>query len=151
MKLTVTILLLFSFAFNLNATTNTSYTDSVVVNEYQLGSTTVNNCTPWHHLKCVAITGTEVFEDGRDGKKVRHWWRMSYIGQACSEKHGKVFGKIFEGFFAVPHYTGVLVGSSFGYLIYAFRGPRDLEKVKLRKQKRNLRKNNKLTTNTLQD
>ena len=107
---------------------------------YEKGLREVNYCTPWHHLKCVMITGTEVYEDGRDGKKVRHWWRMSYIGRACKERYGKVFGIIFEGLFVVPHYTGVAVGSGFGYLVYAARGPRDPEKVLARKKKRENRK-----------
>ena len=104
---------------------------------YVKGLEKVNHCTPWDHVKCVVITGSEVYEDGRDGKKVRHWWRMSYIGQACKQKYGNVFGVVFEGFFVVPHYTGVAVGSGFGYFIYLVQGgPRDPEKVLARKKKR---------------
>jgi hypothetical protein len=84
----------------------------------------VNHCTPWDHMKCVYITGTEVYEDGRSGRKTKHWWRMSYIGQACRDKHGKVFGVIFEGLFFVPHYTGVALGSGIGLLVRSIRGPK---------------------------
>jgi len=114
-------------------------TDTVEI-VYQKGLSTVNHCTPWDHMKCVLITGGEVFEDGRDGKKVRHWWRMSYIGRACSKRYGTTFGRIFEGMWVVPHYTGVAIGSSFGYITYAIRGPRNPEKVDARKLKRKLRK-----------
>jgi hypothetical protein len=107
---------------------------------YVKGLNTVNHCTPWDHMKCVMITGTEVFEDGRDGKKGRHWWRMSYIGRACTAKHGKTFGKIFEGIWALPHYTGIAIGSGFGYLVYTVRGPRDPDKVASRQAKRQHRK-----------
>ncbi len=113
---------------------------TVETSAYDKGLKNVNHCTPWDHMKCVMITGTEVYEDGRDGKKVRHWWRMSYIGRACTDRHGKVFGTIFEGIWAIPHYTGVAIGSGFGYLVYAARGPRNPEKVAIRQQKRQDRK-----------
>ena len=120
--------------------------DSLVFNIYETGLLKVNQCTPWHHVKCVLITGTEVYEDGRDGKKIRHWWRMSYIGTACKDRYGKVFGTIFEGFFVIPHYAGIAIGSAFGYLVYAARGPRNPDKVRARKQKRIERKSKRKTT-----
>ena len=138
MKVKSIIFLLFLFGTSTAKSYNLP-TDTVEV-IYEKGLNTVNQCTPWDHMKCVMITGTEVFEDGRDGKKVRHWWRMSYIGRACSDRYGTTFGKIFEGIWVVPHYTGVAIGSSFGYLVYAIRGPRDPEKVAARKAKRNSRK-----------
>ena len=107
---------------------------------YQKGNNSVNQCTPWHHLQCVVITGTEVYEDGRDGKKGRHWWRMSYIGKACTDKHGRFLGIIFEGIWAVPHYTGVVIGSGFGWAVFSIRGPRDPVKIAKRQQKRKVRK-----------
>ncbi len=84
----------------------------------------VNNCTPLDHFKCVYITGKEVYEDGRNGIKTKHWWRMSYIGQACRDQHGKVFGTIFEGIFVIPHYTGVALGNGIGILVRVLRGPK---------------------------
>jgi hypothetical protein len=80
---------------------------------------------------CVYITGTEVYEDGSEGKSTRHWWRMSYIGRACKEKYGRRFGKIFEGIFAVPHYIGVGIGNGIGYLVYLVKG--SPEKIAARK------------------
>ena len=135
LKQTILLLVILSTSFNSKAS---SINDSLEL--YQKGSTKVNHCTPWHHAQCVLITGTEVYEDGRDGKKGRHWWRMSYIGRACADKHGKVLGIFFEGVWAIPHYTGVIIGSGFGWMVYAARGPRDPEKVTKRQRKREIRK-----------
>ncbi|MBL4592702.1 MAG: hypothetical protein JKX68_02680 [Flavobacteriales bacterium] len=140
MKLKQFILSLLFFSTFLFGKTSTLPIDSNEYLIYEKGLTTVNHCTPWHHAQCVLITGTEVYEDGRDGKKGRHWWRMSYIGRACTDKYGKVLGTIFEGIWAIPHYTGVVIGSGFGYLVYVVRGPRNPEKVAKRKQKREERK-----------
>lgn len=92
-------------------------------------------------MQCVYITGTEVFKDGSEGKSTRHWWRMSYIGQACTAQHGITFGKIFEGFFAIPHYIGIGIGNGVGYLVYLVRGSPDKiqERKRLRRQRRLLR------------
>jgi len=139
MKVSLSIFVLILFGLSISGKSFNLPTDSID-SKYQKGLNTVNHCTPWNHVKCVLITGTEVFEDGRDGKKVRHWWRMSYIGRACTERYGTTFGKIFEGVWVVPHYTGVAIGSSFGYLVYAIRGPRDPGKVAARKLKRTQRK-----------
>ncbi|MFS4448662.1 hypothetical protein [Maribacter sp. 2307UL18-2] len=111
-----------------------SIPDSLALAPFAKGTKVVNQCTPWHHLKCVYITGGEVYKDGRAGKSTRHWWRMSYIGQACTVKYGTVFGKIFEGIFAVPHYIGVGIGNGIGYLVYLVRGSE--EKVRARRQRR---------------
>jgi hypothetical protein len=96
--------------------------DSVSAKQYERGVRNVNKCTPWDHLQCVYITGTEVYHDGSEGKSSRHWWRMSYIGQACTKQYGTVFGHIFEGFFAIPHYIGVGIGNGLGYMVYLVRG-----------------------------
>ncbi|MFS4469741.1 hypothetical protein [Maribacter sp. 2210JD10-5] len=79
----------------------------------------MNRCTPFQHLKCVYITGKEVFKDGRAGKSTRHWWRMSYIGRACVDQYGTVAGNIYEGLFAIPHYSAMAVGNIVGLLAYA--------------------------------
>ncbi len=90
----------------------------------------VNQCTPWDHLKCIYITGKEVYQDGREGKASRHWWTMSYIGRACKKQHGKTFGNIFEAVFAVPHYIGVALGNGIGILVFWLRGPENNRKKK---------------------
>ena len=106
--------------------------DSVAL--FERGIRNVNKCTPWHHFQCVYITGVEVYKDGSEGKSTRHWWRMSYIGQACTAEHGTTFGQIFEGFFAIPHYIGITIGNGIGYMVYVVRG--SPEKIKARKLKR---------------
>ncbi|MEP0262417.1 hypothetical protein [Dokdonia sp.] len=112
--------------------------DSLSVLLFERGTLKVNKCTPWHHLQCVYITGTEVYKDGREGKSTRHWWRMSYIGRACTAQHGTVFGKVFEGFFAIPHYISIGIGNGVGYMVYLLRG--SPEKIQARKQKKQERK-----------
>ncbi len=112
--------------------------DSLSVQLFERGTRNVNKCTPWHHLQCVYITGTEVYKDGSEGKSTRHWWRMSYIGRACTAQHGTAFGKIFEGFFAIPHYIGVGIGNGVGYSVYLVRGSPD--KIQARKRKRSQRR-----------
>jgi len=94
--------------------------DSISVTLFERGQETVNKCTPLDHLKCIYITGSETIEDGLKGEATRHWWRMSYIGQACTKQYGTTFGYIFEGVFAIPHYItmalvngGAWVGSLF--------------------------------------
>lgn len=88
------------------------------MNQFEKGRTFVNRCTPWHHLKCVYITGKEVFKDGKQGKSTRHWWRMSYIGRACVDQYGQVLGNIYEGLFAIPHYLAMAVGNFVGLSAY---------------------------------
>lgn len=116
--------------------------DSLSVQLFERGTLHVNKCTPWHHMQCVYITATEVYKDGSEGKTTRHWWRMSYIGRACTAQHGTVFGKIFEGFFAIPHYIGIGIGNGVGYIAYLVRGSPDKiqERKRIRKQRRLLRK-----------
>ncbi|WP_299215491.1 hypothetical protein [uncultured Aquimarina sp.] len=108
--------------------------DSLSVQLFDKGTRNVNKCTPWHHMQCVYITATEVYKDGSEGKSTRHWWRMSYIGRACTAQHGTTFGQIFEGFFAIPHYIGISIGNSIGYIKYLVRG--SPEKIQARKQAR---------------
>lgn len=109
--------------------------------QFEVGTKRVNQCTPWHHLKCIYTTGTEVYEDGREGKGTRHWWRMSYIGRACTDKYGKTFGKIFEGMWVIPHYAGVGLGNGIGLIVYAVRGTReDVANKKLKRQEKRLEK-----------
>ena len=89
--------------------------------EFEKGRAFVHRCTPWHHLKCVYITGKEVFNDGLNGKATRHWWRMSYIGSACTDQYGKVAGTIYEGLFAIPHYLAMAVGNAVGLAAYVLQ------------------------------
>ena len=112
----------------------TIQSDSLVSIASERGERIVNKCTPWHHAMCVYITGTEVYADGSEGESTRHWWRMSYIGRACTEKYGSRFGKIFEGVFAIPHYIGVAIGNGIGYMVYLVRG--SPEKIAARKARR---------------
>lgn len=109
-------------------------TDTIPTPLFERGIRNVNKCTPWHHLQCVYITGTEVYNDGREGQSTRHWWRMSYIGRACTAQYGTTFGQIFEGFFAIPHYIGIGIGNGIGYMVYLVRG--SPEKIQARKLKR---------------
>lgn len=112
-------------------------TDSLSEDLYGQGTLLVDQCTPWHHLKCIYITGVEVFEDGSEGKSTRHWRRMSYIGRACTATYGPVFGKIFEAVFAVPHYIGVAIGNGIGFMVNVVRG--SPQKIAARKTRRRLR------------
>lgn len=130
--LTIIILLTYHSAFS--QVQDTVSLDKSVEKEYSKGTRVVNQCTPWHHMKCIYITGTEVYRDGRAGKSTRHWWRKSYIGQACTDRYGKVFGDIFEAAFVVPHYAGVAFGNGCGFLVRALRGPETKKDKKLREQ-----------------
>ena len=112
--------------------------DSLSVELFKRGTRNVNKCTPWHHMQCVYITATEVYKDGSEGKSTRHWWRMSYIGRACTSQHGTAFGKIFEGFFAIPHYIAIGIGNGIGYIAYLVRG--SPEKIQARKRMRRQKK-----------
>lgn len=120
--------------------------DSISVQLFERGTRNVNKCTPWHHMQCVYITANEVYKDGSEGKSTRHWWRMSYIGRACSAQHGRVIGKIFEGFFAIPHYITMGIGNGIGYTVYLIRGsPNKIEERKrIRKKRKLLRKEKKM-------
>lgn len=89
-----------------------------MIDPFEKGRHVVNRCTPWHHLKCVYITGKEVFKDGKEGRSSRHWWRMSYIGKACVDQYGKFLGTIYESLFAIPHYMAMAVGNGVGLLSY---------------------------------
>ncbi len=108
------------------------------INTFNRGIKQVNKCTPWHHLKCVYITGVEVAQDGIAGKATRHWWKKSYIGQACTDKYGNTFGDIFEGFFAIPHYLSIAIVNGVTYVASIFI-PSE-EKVAARKLKREKRR-----------
>jgi len=74
----------------------------------------INGCNIVEHAKCVYLTGKETLEDSYNRQFTRHWWRMSYIGQACEERYGKTFATIFEAVFAIPHYTAIAIGNSVG-------------------------------------
>ena len=91
------------------------------MNQFQEGRQFVNRCTPWHHLKCVYITAKEVYKDGKEGRSTRHWWRMSYIGKACSNKYGMVLGTIYESLFAIPHYMTMALVNALGLVAYLFK------------------------------
>lgn len=69
----------------------------------------VNRCTIADHGRCIALTGREVIEDGRQGTWSRHWFRMSYIGRACREQYGTTVGVLIESVFAVPHYASIAI------------------------------------------
>ncbi|OED44772.1 hypothetical protein AB832_01820 [Flavobacteriaceae bacterium (ex Bugula neritina AB1)] len=84
----------------------------------------VEHCNIKNHLRCVYTTGREVYRDGRNGKKTTHWWTMSYIGRACSRKWGKRIGWWYEALFVIPHYIGIGIGNSVGYLVFIFLGPK---------------------------
>ena len=135
-------ILIASFLFSISGFSqiHTTQNDSLVSIASERGERIVNKCTPWHHAMCVYITGTEVYADGSEGTSTRHWWRMSYIGRACTEKYGTRFGKIFEGIFAIPHYIGVAFGNGIGYMVYLVRG--SSEKIAARKARRQERRGN---------
>lgn len=131
----ICVLFVFSGILQLTAQTPAIIVlDSIALAPFVRGTKVVNQCTPWHHVKCVFITGSEVYKDGSAGKSTRHWWRMSYIGRACTEKYGTVFGKIFEAVFVIPHYMGVALGNGIGYSVYLIRGSE--EKIQVRRQRR---------------
>jgi len=123
-------------AFAQSVQLHLSKNDTVL--QFNRGKKQINKCTPWHHVKCVYITGAEVVEDGLQGKATRHWWRKSYIGQACTEKYGKTFGNIFEGFFALPHYLSIAIVNGVTYVASIFRA--SPEKIKQRQLKREKRR-----------
>ena len=88
------------------------------MNQFEKGTQFVNRCTPKHHLRCIYITGVEVYKDGASGKSTRHWWRMSYIGRACANQYGNFLGNLYEAFFAVPHYIAIAAGNIVGLVAY---------------------------------
>ena len=88
------------------------------MNQFEKGTQFVNRCTPKHHLRCIYITGIEVYKDGASGKSTRHWWRMSYIGRACANQYGNFLGNLYEAFFAVPHYIAIAAGNMVGLVAY---------------------------------
>lgn len=136
---------LLSYTNTFGQSLQVSLTENDTINQFNRGKKQVNKCTPWHHLKCVYITGGEVVEDGLQGKATRHWWRKSYIGQACTETYGKTFGNIFEAFFVVPHYLSIAILNGFTYVGSLFRAsPEKVTARKLRREKRRaLRKERK--------
>lgn len=148
MKIKLLLILLCASFMSMGQQEDTTIVDSASLEQFEWGTKNVNKCTPWHHLQCMYITGTEVYEDGRVGKSTRHWWRMSYIGRACTDQYGRTFGRIFEGLFVVPHYMGVALGNGIGYIVYLVRAsPEEIKERKRlkrerKKAKRNARKNN---------
>jgi len=95
--------------------------------DYSMGEfATVDQCNIRNHLKCVYTTGKEVYRDGRNGRKTIHWWRMSYIGRACTRKWGKRVGFLYEALFAVPHYIGIFFGNIVGYCAFLILGKEKL-------------------------
>lgn len=69
-------------------------------------------CNFREHLKCISLTSRETVQDSYEGKFTRHWFKMSYIGQACEKEHGRTVGVLLEGLFAIPHYTAIAIGNS---------------------------------------
>ncbi|WP_298311128.1 hypothetical protein [uncultured Aquimarina sp.] len=138
MKVLFVIIMLLVYAPSVAQNEVLTVKDSLSVKLFDRGTRNVNKCTPWHHMQCVYITATEVYKDGSEGKSTRHWWRMSYIGRACTAQHGTVFGQIFEGFFAIPHYIAIGAGNGIAYMVYLVRGSQ--EKRQARKLKRSQRK-----------
>ncbi len=90
-------------------------------------------CNLIEHFKCVYVTGKETLEDGFEGKFTRHWWRMSYIGEACQRRYGKNFSYVFEAFFAIPHYSAIAIGNTGAALLSPFV---DTENEKRQRAKR---------------
>ena len=123
------VLLLFSF-FGFSQTIQDSVDDGKVKK-----AIIINNCTPKAHLQCVYLTTSEVYEEGRNGKRSRHWWRMSYIGRACTDRHGKGFGKFFEAMFAIPHYTMMAMVNGVGLIAYVVKPPKDKIRAKKKETK----------------
>ncbi|KAA1245997.1 hypothetical protein [Aquimarina sp. RZ0] len=82
----------------------------------------VDQCSLKGHLRCVYTTGKEVYRDGRNGKKTKHWWTMSYIGRACVRKWGKKTGFFYEALFVIPHYIGIGIGNLAGYFVFLILG-----------------------------
>ncbi len=70
-------------------------------------------------------TGKEVYRDGRNDRKTIHWWRMSYIGRACTRKWGKRMGFFYEALFAIPHYIGIFFGNLVGYGMFLIFGSKN--------------------------
>jgi len=140
MKLVLTYFFFCCFAMTTNSYGQTDalvVTKNDTINQFSRGKKNVNKCTPWHHLQCVYITGNEVVEDGFQGKATRHWWRKSYIGQACTDTYGKTFGDIYEGFFAIPHYLSIGIVNGISYVASIFRASPEKRNAKaLRKKKR---------------
>ena len=64
----------------------------------------INQCNIIDHFKCIYLTGKETLSDGYERKWTRHWFRMSYIGKACEQQHGRTTAVILESLFALPHY-----------------------------------------------
>ncbi|MHA7057466.1 hypothetical protein ACWGOQ_0009635 [Aquimarina sp. M1] len=85
----------------------------------------VDQCSLKGHLRCVYTTGKEVYRDGRQGRKTNHWWRMSYIGRACTRKWGKRAGIFYEALFVLPHYLGIFIGNLVGYCMFLLVGKKE--------------------------
>ena len=135
-----------AFLCVLSGLSHAQTTDTAAVADlFAEGKAVVNQCTPRYHLKCVSITAKEVYADARQGKSSRHWWRKSYIGQACTEKHGKFWGNFFEGLWAVPHYIGVALANGAGLVVYIFTGSKEdkMERKRKREEWRKIRKERK--------
>ncbi len=90
----------------------------------------VDHCSPGDHMKCVYTTCREVFEEGKEGKLTKHWWKKSYIGKAYTEKYGKVIGGIYEGIFFVPHYVSMAFVNLAGWIVYKLKGSKKEENIR---------------------
>lgn len=84
----------------------------------------VDACTLADHLKCIQLTGAETIEDGVHGEWTRHWFRMSYIGRACTREYGIVTGVVIESLFALPHYGSIAIVNGASTLAAPFRSSR---------------------------
>ncbi|PCH92332.1 MAG: hypothetical protein COB85_08320 [Bacteroidetes bacterium] len=91
---------------------------------------TVDHCSPGGHMKCVYTTCREVFEEGKEGKISKHWWKKSYIGRAYTEKYGKFIGGFYEGLFAVPHYVSMAFVNLSGWIVGKLKRAKKNEKLK---------------------
>ena len=74
--------------------------------------TDVSGCNITEHMRCIYITGKETISDGLERKWTRHWFRMSYIGKACEQQHGRPTAVILETLFALPHYFAIGIGNA---------------------------------------
>ncbi len=87
----------------------------------------VDACNLRGHLQCIHLTARDTLADGAQLQWTRHWWRMSYIGQACERQYGRTTGLIVESLFAIPHYSAMAIGNGLATFAYPFRRREDPE------------------------
>lgn len=80
----------------------------------------VSACNITEHMRCIYLTGKETISDGLERKWTRHWFRMSYIGKACEQQHGRPTAVILETLFALPHYFAIGIGNAGAAILSPF-------------------------------